>query len=313
MSALRSESDAAAVPLSAAQQPAAFIEFGVRIEAVLAACLPADQEPPQELHRAMRYALLGGGKRLRPVLVYATGTALGAPLCDLDAATAAVEIIHAYSLVHDDLPAMDDDAVRRGRPTCHVVFGEAMAILAGDALQALAFDVLANAKDLLMHPQRIVAMIQILAAACGAHGMAGGQAFDLAAVGQALDASELERMHVYKTGALIRASIGVGARAAGCDDTQLLGALDRYGHFIGLAFQIRDDILDVEGDAATVGKTIGKDAASNKPTYPTILGMQAARAELDRVTAAAIDALAPYADRFATLRDIAIYIARRSA
>ncbi|HEX7769546.1 MAG TPA: polyprenyl synthetase family protein, partial [Dokdonella sp.] len=181
----------------------------------MARALPDDGQPPVELHRAMRYAVLGGGKRLRPLLVYATGRAFGAPLERLDSSAAAVEIIHAYSLVHDDLPAMDDDALRRGRPTCHVVFGEAMAILAGDALQALAFEVLADDPMLATGADTRLAMLRTLAAACGSHGMAGGQAFDLAAVGRALDAAELERMHVHKTGALIRASVQLGALAAG--------------------------------------------------------------------------------------------------
>src|SRR5690349_10786111 len=203
----------------------------------------------------MRYAVLGGGKRLRPLLVYATGLAFGAPLERLDSAAAAVEIIHAYSLVHDDLPAMDDDALRRGRPTCHVAFGEAMAILAGDALQALAFEVLSADPLLAVDPVLHVEMLRTLAAAC-----------------QRLAPDELERMHVYKTGALIRASVRLGALAAGRGDAKMLAALGHYGHCIGLAFQIRDDILDVEGDSATIGKTAGKDIADNKPTYPAILG-----------------------------------------
>ncbi len=261
----------------------------------------------------MRYAVLGGGKRLRPVLVYAVGSACGAPLERLDSTAAAVEIIHAYSLVHDDLPAMDDDALRRGQPTCHVAFGEAMAILAGDALQALAFEVLAADPQLAAAPTLHVEMLRTLAAACGAHGMAGGQAFDLAAVGQRLTPDELERMHVYKTGALIRASVRLGALAAGCGDAQTLAALERYGHCIGLAFQIRDDILDIVGDSATIGKTAGKDVAADKPTYPAILGMAGAKAHLAELTAEALAAVAPLGARFAVLVDLARFVAERAS
>ena len=259
----------------------------------------------------MRYAVLGGGKRLRPVLVYATGGALDASLDTLDAAACAVEIIHAYSLVHDDLPAMDDDELRRGRPTCHVAFGEAMAILAGDALQALAFEILAG--DTRHEPGNHVEMLRTLAAACGSHGMAGGQALDLAAVGTALDAAALDRMHEHKTGALIRASVRLGALAAGCKDDATLAALDRYAHAIGLAFQIRDDILDVEGDSAVIGKTAGKDAAHDKPTYPAILGMETSRARLAQLTREAIAALAPLGERATELAELARYVAERES
>jgi farnesyl diphosphate synthase len=261
----------------------------------------------------MRYAVLGGGKRLRPILVYSTGNALGAAPERLDAPAAAVEIIHAYSLVHDDLPAMDDDAVRRGRPTCHVAFGQATAILAGDALQALAFDVLAGDRLLADAPAMLVEMLRVLAAACGSHGMAGGQALDLAAVGRTLDAAELERMHVHKTGALIRASVRLGALAAGCRDEAVLAALEAYGHCIGLAFQIRDDILDVEGDSATLGKTAGKDAADAKPTYPSIFGMQGSRSRLADLTDAAIDSVRPLGGRMDELVALARYVAERDS
>jgi farnesyl diphosphate synthase len=299
--------------LTPREPPAALTAYSVRADEVLARVLPHENQPPVELHRAMRYAVLGGGKRLRPVLVYATGKALGAQQERLDAAAAAVEIIHAYSLVHDDLPAMDDDDLRRGRPTCHVAFGEAMAILAGDALQALAFEILAGDEDLRTTPALLVEMLLILAAACGAHGMAGGQAFDLAAVGKALSADQLERMHVYKTGALIRASVRLGALAAGCSDAPLLAMLDRYGHGIGLAFQIRDDILDIEGDSATLGKTAGKDLAAAKPTYPAILGMAEARAQLQQLTDSAIAAIAPLGAAADELVTLARYIAERES
>ncbi|HZP64998.1 MAG TPA: farnesyl diphosphate synthase [Rudaea sp.] len=292
--------------------PAALAALSARADTALARVLPPADEPPIDLHRAMRYAVLGGGKRLRPVLVYAVGEALGAAADALDASAAAVEIIHAYSLVHDDLPAMDDDSLRRGQPTCHVAFGEAMAILAGDALQALAFEVLA-ADPAPRDPSIHVEMLRTLAAACGAHGMAGGQALDLAAVGRKLAHAELERMHVYKTGALIRASVRLGALAAGCRDEAVLAALERYGHCIGLAFQIRDDIIDVEGDTVTLGKTAGKDAAAAKPTYPAILGMQASRAELAELTAAAIAALAPLGEHAHGLVALARYVAERES
>jgi geranylgeranyl pyrophosphate synthase len=289
----------------------ALTAYSERADAALARALPRENHAPQELHRAMRYAVLGGGKRLRPVLVYSTGSALGGALDALDASACAVEIIHAYSLVHDDLPAMDDDALRRGRPTCHVAFGEAMAILAGDALQALAFEVLAADPAVRNDPSTHVEMLRILAAACGSHGMAGGQALDLNAVGRHLAADELERMHVHKTGALIRASVRLGALAAGCRDSALLAALDRYGHCVGLAFQIRDDIIDVEGDSATLGKTAGKDAANAKPTYPAILGMPASRAKLAELTQEAITTLQPFGARMNELSALAHYIAER--
>ena len=298
---------------SANAATAALQLWGARADAALADALPHEDAPPLELHRAMRYAVLGGGKRLRPVLVYATGNAFEVAPEALDSSACAVEIIHAYSLVHDDLPAMDDDDLRRGRPTCHVVFGEAMAILAGDALQALAFEVLADDPRLRADPRNQVEMLRTLAAACGAHGMAGGQAFDLAAVGKALTPAELERMHVYKTGALIRASVRLGALAAGCRHAAVLAALEHYGHAIGLAFQIRDDILDIEGDAATIGKTAGKDAADNKPTYPAILGMAGARAHLAELTGAALDAITPLGERFAMLGELARFIAERGS
>ena len=293
--------------------PAELLALSARADGVLARVLPPEHQPPVELHRAMRYAVLGGGKRLRPLLVYAAGEAFGAALEHLDAAGAAVEIIHAYSLVHDDLPAMDDDSLRRGRPTCHVVFGEAMAILAGDALQALAFDVLAHDAALDVDAHVRVEMLRTLAAACGSHGMAGGQAFDLTAVGKTLTKDELERMHVYKTGALIRASVRLGALAAGCDDVVVFDALERYGHCVGLAFQIRDDLLDIEGGTEQLGKTAGKDAAAAKPTYPAILGVEASREELAALTATALAATDVLGARAAQLRDLARFVADRES
>ncbi|WP_259392835.1 (2E,6E)-farnesyl diphosphate synthase [Dokdonella fugitiva] len=289
------------------------VALSARADEALARAVPDEAQPPVELHRAMRYAVLGGGKRLRPLLVYATGRAFGAAPDRLDASAAAVELIHAYSLVHDDLPAMDDDDLRRGRPTCHVVFGEAMAILAGDALQALAFEVLANDPALAADPANHLAMLRTLAGACGSHGMAGGQAFDLAAVGHVLDAAELERMHVHKTGALIRASVRLGALAAGVRDARALDALETYGHAIGLAFQIRDDLLDIEADTAQLGKTAGKDVAANKPTYPAILGIDASRAELATLTARALAAIEPLDARVDALSDLARFVSGRAS
>jgi len=287
------------------------LALSARADAVLARVLPPEDQPPIELHRAMRYAVLGGGKRLRPLLVYSAGQALGANLDRLDAAAAAVEIIHAYSLVHDDLPAMDDDSLRRGRPTCHVVFGEAMAILAGDALQALAFDVLAHDAALDVDSRLHIEMLRVLAVACGSHGMAGGQAFDLAAVGKKLTPAELERMHVHKTGALIRASVRLGAFAAGCEDAAILDALERYGHCVGLAFQIRDDLLDIEGATEQLGKTAGKDVAAAKPTYPAILGVEASRHELAMLTEAALGAVDGLGSDARALRELARFVAER--
>jgi farnesyl diphosphate synthase len=289
------------------------LAFSARADGVLARVLPPEDQPPIELHRAMRYAVLGGGKRLRPLLVHATGATFGAPPEKLDASAAAVEIIHAYSLVHDDLPAMDDDNLRRGRPTCHVAFGEAMAILAGDALQALAFDVLAHDATLAADSANHVEMLRVLAVACGSHGMAGGQAFDLAAVGKKLSPAELERMHVHKTGALIRASVRLGALAAGVADAATLDALERYGHAIGLAFQIRDDLLDIEGGTGELGKTAGKDAAAAKPTYPAILGVDASRAELSRLTQDALRAVGGFGERARPLADLARFVADRTS
>lgn len=256
----------------------------------------------------MRYAVLGGGKRLRPLLVYASAHAFGCSGRNLDPAACAVELIHAYSLVHDDLPAMDDDALRRGRPTCHVAFGEAMAILAGDALQALAFELLAEDSDI--PAANAVTMLRVLGQACGAEGMAGGQALDLSAVGRMLTLPELEHMHACKTGALIRASVQLGALLAGADVEQR-NALDRYAYAVGLAFQVRDDILDVEGDSAVIGKTAGKDAATDKPTFPSIIGLAASRARLVELTHAALAEIEPWGERASLLQQLANYAAHR--
>ena len=257
---------------------AAFATWRTRIEAALDAALPPATRAPQGLHAAMRHGVLNGGKRMRPLLAYATGNAFGAEVASLDAAAVAVELVHCYSLVHDDLPAMDDDALRRGQPTVHVAFDEATAILAGDALQSLAFEVLAGAPQ---DPARRVAMLAELAQATGAAGMCGGQALDIAATGQAsgIGIDALQQLHALKTGALLRASVRLGAIAAGADEASRT-ALDRYADALGLAFQIRDDLLDIEGDAATLGKTAGKDMEQDKATFPALLGIEASRARL---------------------------------
>ena len=281
-----------------------------RAEQALDRSLPPAEHSPTELHRAMRYAVLGGGKRLRPLLVYAAAHALGEDGAQLDTAACAVELIHAYSLVHDDLPAMDNDALRRGRPTCHIVFGEAMAILAGDALQALAFALLAGQPADATEAVTRMAMLRALGQACGAEGMAGGQALDLAAVGRPLTLAELEHMHACKTGALIRASVQLGALAAGAD-AATLQALDDYAHAVGLAFQVRDDILDVQGEAAVIGKTAGKDAAAAKPTFPSIIGIDASCARLAELTDAALAAISPLGARGVLLQELALYAAHR--
>jgi farnesyl diphosphate synthase len=279
-----------------------------RCEIVLERALPPAHESPERLHAAMRHATLGGGKRMRPLLVYAAGTAFGADEDVLDAPAAAVELIHAYSLVHDDLPAMDDDDLRRGRPTVHVAFDEATAILAGDGLQTLAFEVLSEASS---DASVRVEMLRTLAQASGARGMVGGQALDLAAVGHALDLDGLRRMHAAKTGALIRAAVRLGALAAQCD-AAMQRSLDDFADALGLAFQIRDDILDVEGDAAVIGKTAGKDAANDKPTYPAILGLDASRTLLSELDARMRRALQPLAGDTRELVALAGFAVARS-
>ena len=278
-----------------------------RVEARLEAALPDASRAPQALHAAMRYAVLGGGKRLRPLLVYAAGAATGADEARLDAPAAAVELIHAFSLVHDDLPAMDDDDLRRGRPTVHVAFDEATAILAGDALQSLAFSVLAGAP---VDASLRVAWLAALADATGAAGMCGGQALDMAGTGQRLAPTELEQLHALKTGALIRACVRMGAQA-GSADAATLATLDDYASALGLAFQIRDDLLDIEGDSAQLGKTAGKDQVQDKSTYPSLLGMDGARAELARQARRMHDALAhlPHAG---ALRRLGLFAAERT-
>ncbi|KQZ59899.1 MULTISPECIES: farnesyl diphosphate synthase [unclassified Lysobacter] len=281
-----------------------------RADAALVRALPAPDSPPQDLHAAMRHAVLLGGKRLRPLLVYAAGALFDADEAALDAPAAAVELIHAYSLVHDDLPAMDDDALRRGQPTVHVAYDEATAILAGDALQSLAFAVLANART---DDGVRVALLGTLAHAAGAAGMCGGQALDVAATGggASLDLAALERLHSLKTGALIRAAVRMGALCGGAD-AQALTALDRYAHALGLAFQVRDDILDIEGSSATLGKTAGKDAAQDKATFPALIGLDGSRARLDALVRSMHEALAPFGEKAAVLTELGEFAAQRN-
>jgi geranylgeranyl pyrophosphate synthase len=256
--------------------PTWFNVYQQRIEHKLISSLPAVETVPQRLHQAMHYASTNGGKRIRPLLVYATGHALQISIERVDAAATALEFIHAYSLIHDDLPAMDNDDLRRGKPTCHIQFDEATAILAGDALQTLAFEVLTNSSEQIPIENRLT-MIKTLALASGSAGMAGGQAIDLAAVGQTLSLGELEQMHLNKTGALIRAGVKLAALCNDGENDSIIAHLDDFAKNMGLAFQIRDDILDVEGETATLGKTQGADTALNKPTYPSLLGMDAAK------------------------------------
>ena len=283
-----------------------------RAERALEAALPSGGSHPARLHEAMRYSVLGGGKRMRPVLVYATGRALGYCGSALDAPACAVEMIHAYSLVHDDLPAMDDDDLRRGQPTCHRAYDEPTAILVGDALQSLAFETLARPSEAnAASPAARAQMVAALARAVGSRGMVGGQAIDLSAVGRKLDAAELEDMHIHKTGALIRASVQLGALACGPVDERLLSALDRYAKCVGLAFQIHDDVLDVEGDATALGKEQGADAARDKPTYPSILGLRQSRELAEGLAADAIDSLADLDSGADVLRGLAAYCIRR--
>ncbi|MCC6209347.1 MAG: (2E,6E)-farnesyl diphosphate synthase [Gammaproteobacteria bacterium] len=282
-----------------------------RVESALDRWLPPADAEPRDLHRAMRYAALAGGKYVRPLLVYATGHAFGVTPERLDGAACAVELIHAYSLVHDDLPAMDNDLLRRGKPSCHVAFGEAPAILTGDALQALAFHILAADPAPGVPPAQRLRMIDTLAHAGGSFGMAGGQAIDLAAVGRSLELEALEDMHTRKTGALIRASVLMGALAAGDLPEETLAALGEYARCIGLTFQIRDDVLDAEGDTTTLGKTSGSDRDNNKPTYATLLGVDAAKhlaEELHREAVEHLEGLGAAAD---LLRQISAYIIRR--
>jgi farnesyl diphosphate synthase len=281
-----------------------------RTESALEAALPAPGLAPARLHEAMRYTVLGGGKRVRPLLCHAAGSIFDADSRVLDAAAIAVELIHAYSLVHDDLPCMDDDVLRRGKPTCHVQFDEATALLVGDALQTQAFQTLSNRLAGIAAPRQLD-MLHLLAVASGSRGMAGGQAIDLAAVGQQLTIGELEFMHIHKTGALIRAAVLLGAH---CGEA-MPDALERLGRFanrIGLLFQVIDDILDAEASTATLGKTAGKDAAQNKPTYVNILGVSEAKTMAGKLRQDAHEVLAPFGESAVRLHELTDFIVERT-
>jgi len=275
-----------------------------RTEIALERFLPVSTAAPARLHEAMRYAVLGGGKRVRPLLCHAAGEAFAADPARLDVAACAVELIHVYSLVHDDLPCMDDDVLRRGKPTCHVEYDEATALLVGDALQTLAFQVLAD-------HGATTAMVALLAQAAGSRGMAGGQAIDLAATGQTLTLEELEFMHIHKTGALIRAAVLLGAQVGGADD-DALRRLAQFAGRAGLLFQVVDDILDAEASTATLGKTAGKDAAQNKPTYVSLLGVGRARELAAELRTEAKTTLTEFGARARRLIELSDYIVERN-
>ena len=280
-----------------------------RTEAVLDSLLPASNIVPNKLHQAMRYATLGGGKRVRALLAHAAGEFCGADANKVDIGAASVEMIHAYSLVHDDMPCMDDDDLRRGKPSCHKQFDDATALLVGDALQSLAFQIL-SAPDFLA-PKQQLHMVHLLAVASGSRGMAGGQAIDLASVGQTLTQTELEQMHIHKTGALIRAAALLGAYSATEQDAERIHAINQYAQAIGLAFQVVDDILDAEADTATLGKTAGKDADSNKPTYVTILGLVRAKELAQALYQSAISPIQAYEHQGLRLMQLAQFITER--
>lgn len=280
-----------------------------RVEVALARTLPAAESIPARLHQAMRYSTLGGGKRVRPLLAFAAGEITGAPVAALEAAACAVECIHVYSLVHDDLPCMDDDVLRRGRPTCHVEYDEPTALLVGDSLQTLAFEILARQPG--VAPARQIEMVRVLAVASGSCGMAGGQAIDLESVGKPLSQPELELMHALKTGALIRAAILLGALCGDAMPEAEREALDRFAKRAGLLFQVVDDILDCTASTATLGKTAGKDAAADKPTYISLLGLDGARRFASELEADALSSLGTFGARSQRLAELATFIAHR--
>ena len=279
----------------------------MRVESMLDRLLPESSVLPSRLHDAMRYSVLGGGKRVRPLLALAAGELAGADSDRVMPAACSVELIHAYSLVHDDLPAMDDDVLRRGRPTCHVEYDEATALLVGDSLQSLAFEILASPP---LSCKKRVEMIRLLAQASGSRGMAGGQAIDLESVGKNLELPELEAMHVRKTGALIRASVLLGAYCGETSEAEL-GALDHFAKMIGLAFQVIDDVLDAESSTATLGKTAGKDKKDNKPTYVSLLGPAASRKMAQDLFESALSALEGFGNKAQRLLGMADFVVQR--
>lgn len=282
--------------------------YQTRVDQVLSQCIAQSSIDPT-LQEAMRYSLFNGGKRIRPALVYMTQQLFSDSIAIADSAAAAIECIHSYSLVHDDLPAMDDDDLRRGKPTCHIAFDEATAILAGDALQCLAFELIANDEQLTA--QTRIRLIQLLSSAAGHQGMVAGQAFDLRHVGQALTLEQLEAMHQHKTGALLRASVLMGAALSPEASADDVGMLDQYAQAIGLAFQVQDDILDIEGDSTTIGKPQGSDLEQDKPTYPALLGMQGAKAKLQQLHQQACSALQPFGSSADQLIALADFIVKR--
>ncbi len=282
-----------------------------RVEKALEARLPSENILPKKLHRAMRYSVLDGGKRMRPMLTYCTGKTLGIAPEALDGLACAVEFIHVYSLIHDDLPAMDDDDLRRGKATCHVAFDEATAILTGDALQALAFEILANDPSITATAEGRLKMVVALSKASGSQGMVGGQAIDLESVGTRLTLPELENMHIHKTGALIRASVTMATLAKADVDPDVAKKLDNYAKCIGLSFQVKDDILDEESDTATLGKTQGKDQDNNKPTYPALLGLMGAKQKAEELHQQALENLNIFGSEADLLRDLSLYIIQR--
>ena len=282
-----------------------------RVERALNARLPSEDVLPKKLHEAMRYSTLDGGKRMRPMLAYATGKALGLPEDILDGPACAVELIHVYSLIHDDLPAMDDDDLRRGKPTSHKAYDEATAILTGDALQALAFEVLATDPSMKVSAETRLKMITNLTKASGSQGMVGGQAIDLESVGTQLTLPALENMHIHKTGALIRASVNIAALAKAELDPKVAKKLDHYAKCIGLSFQVKDDILDEESDTATLGKTQGKDQDNDKPTYPALLGLAGAKQKAQALHEQALESLNSFGPEADLLRDLSLYIIQR--
>lgn len=273
--------------------------------------LPAANLVPARLHEAIRYSVLGGGKRIRPALVFATGQTIGLPEGQVEAAACAIELVHVYSLVHDDLPAMDDDDLRRGRPTCHRAFDEATAILVGDALQPLAFQLLATDPALPADAGVRLRLVALLAEASGTFGMAGGQAIDLAVQGKRLQIAEVEEMHSRKTGALIRASVQMAALCAPQLEPRLYDALAGFAAPIGLAFQIQDDLLDVLGDTSTLGKAAGADSERDKPTHPAVIGIGPSQERVRLLHAQALDSLAPFGPRADPLRNLADWLLSR--
>ena len=285
-------------------------QIATNMEQTLGELLPAVDHAPSRLHDAMRYSTLGGGKRVRPMLAFAAGELSGADPERVKIVAAAVEMIHAYSLIHDDMPCMDNDVLRRGRPTCHVEFDEATALLAGDALQATAFEIV-SAYKLNNDATVQVELIRLFAEACGSRGMAGGQAIDLASVGKDISLPELEFMHMLKTGALIRASIIMGALCGNSLTTIERQNLDHYAKCIGLAFQVVDDILDCESNTEKLGKTVGKDVHANKPTYVSLMGLAQAKTLADELLQNGLDSLTRFGSRAARLRELAEFIVRR--